>query len=230
MNMTRILLAFLSMLIGTHVARAAPAPLVVVELFTSQGCSSCPPADALLAELAGRADILPLAFHVTYWNGLGWQDPFSFEAATERQRSYQHLLRTETIYTPQIVVGGVTETVGSNRQAVAALLARRQPADDTMLSISRLAGTLKIDVGAGSGTAQVILIGFDGARQTRVSRGENAGRLLSEVNIVRGVVPLTEWTGSPLTLSSAVVPGERTAVILQERSGRIVAAAVTPPG
>jgi hypothetical protein len=98
-------------------ASAADRP-TVVELFTSQGCSSCPPADALLGELTRRADVLPLAFHVDYWNRLGWKDPYSSADSTARQRAYARLLDLRTIYTPQMVVDGRIDVVGSERAAV----------------------------------------------------------------------------------------------------------------
>ena len=111
------------MVLASVAVQAAERP-VVVELFTSQGCSSCPPADRVLRGLAGRADVLPLAFHVTYWNRLGWVDPYSFEGATARQRAYERLSAIGGIYTPQAVVDGAVDVVGSDearlRRAIAA--------------------------------------------------------------------------------------------------------------
>ena len=98
-------------------ARAAERP-IVVELFTSEGCSSCPPADALLGELATRPNVLALSFHVDYWDRLGWKDPFSSPEATARQQHYARLLGLDTVYTPQIVVDGSWEAVGSDQAAV----------------------------------------------------------------------------------------------------------------
>src|SRR5690242_518856 len=138
-------------------APAAPGRPVVVELFTSQSCSSCPPADALLTDLARtrRDDILPLAFHVTYWNNLGWRDPFSFPAATERQRAYAARLADHTVYTPQMVVDGTWGFVGSDRAAAEAAIqqARAQQVTAAPLRLGRQGDSLVIDAGAGTGPA-----------------------------------------------------------------------------
>src|SRR5579859_2803882 len=105
------------------VTAAAETRPVVVELFTSEGCSSCPPADALLSELArSRPDVLPLAFHITYWDRLGWPDPFALRAATDRQRDYAGTLGLDSIYTPQMVVDGRRDVIGSDRGSVLAAL------------------------------------------------------------------------------------------------------------
>lgn len=95
---------------------------IVVEFFTSQGCSSCPPADAYLAELAKRDDVIALSFHVDYWNYIGWSDPFLSREATERQRAYGRTMGKSYVYTPQVVVDGRAETVGSNRHEVSNLI------------------------------------------------------------------------------------------------------------
>ena len=106
---------------------AAETRLPVVELFTSQGCSSCPPADALLGELARRGDVIALGFHIDYWDKLGWKDPLSTPQSTERQRRYARLFGTP-IYTPQLVVDGAREMVGSQRETVLAALRETIPA------------------------------------------------------------------------------------------------------
>src|SRR6516162_11255938 len=111
------LFVLLCLALGTATAEAGERP-IMVELFTSEGCSSCPPADALLTELAGRPDVLALSFHVDYWDRLGWKDPFSSPAATERQQRYAELLRLATVYTPQMVVDGKWQAVGSDHAEV----------------------------------------------------------------------------------------------------------------
>lgn len=223
------------MLIGlAAVAQAQPTPArpVVIELFTSQGCSSCPPADALLSELAERPDVLPLAFHVTYWNRLGWRDPFSLDTATDRQRAYQRLLGDDTVYTPQMIVDGRVDVIGSDRAGVARAIAQARGAAVVPIGLSRTAQGLRIQVAATSGAAardaQLLLIGYDSQHRTAVARGENAGRQLSESNIVRSFSTLTTWSGQTLDLASSAPTAERAAVILQARDGRILGAAVLP--
>jgi hypothetical protein len=206
-------------------ARAADRP-VVVELFTSQGCSSCPPANAYLNELARkRADVLPLAFHVTYWDRLGWKDPFSLEAATERQDVYGHRFGDGS-YTPEIVVDGASSHVGSERQEVGSAIneAKRQSQTAASLNITRDGGQLLIEIGAGKGNGRVLLIGFDHNHQTAVRRGENGGRTLEEANVVRSIRAIGDWQGATLRLNETFPEGEDVAVLLQAPDGRIVAA------
>lgn len=209
-------------------ASAQPPRPIVIELFTSQGCSSCPPADALLGELAQNPNILPLAFHVTYWNSLGWRDPFSLDIATQRQRLYQGLLRTDTIYTPQMIVEGRTDVVGSDRAGVTRAIARAQAPADVPLVLTEAAGALNIDIGSGAGEAAVFLVGYDSAHHTSVARGENAGRQLRESNIVRSFAMLSTWHGLPTHLASPRPAGEHAAVILQAADGHIIGAAMLP--
>ena len=191
-------------LAGAMPARAAKR-LVVAELFTSQGCSSCPPADAVLLELAvNRPDVLALGFHVTYWDRLGWRDPFALEASTLRQRGYASLSGIGGIYTPQMVIDGRYDVVGSDRPGVLAALARAAEQADAgvALALSRDDGGLTVTVGAGPSAegAQVLLVGFDTRHGTQVARGENAGRRLTNANAVRALVPLGQWRGAALRL------------------------------
>jgi hypothetical protein len=205
-------------------ASAQPTP-VVVELFTSQGCSSCPPADAFLTDLARqRRDVLPLAFHVTYWDYLGWKDPYSLDAATARQREYARHLGEDGVYTPQMVVDGATGFVGSSREDGLRVIAGAGP-KPVPVSLARDGQGLLISVGAGAGHARVLLVGFDPSHETRVGRGENGGRTLVETNIVRSLNAVGAWTGSELKLHQAPPAGEGFAVLLQEEGGRIIGAA-----
>src|SRR5262249_26015813 len=159
----RALIAAFGLAFASAPAAAGERPLVV-ELFTSEGCSSCPPADAVLAELGGRPDVLALSFHVDYWDRLGWKDPFSSPAATERQQRYASLLGLATVYTPQIVIDGKWQAVGSDRVEVEQALgsARRDRRQvPVMLTLDH--GNVKIALGPGGDgvSAPVILTGFD---------------------------------------------------------------------
>jgi hypothetical protein len=207
-------------------ALAAERP-VVVELFTSQGCSSCPPADAYLRELSrDRSDVLPLAFHVTYWDGLGWKDPFSMQAATQRQDQYGRRFGDGS-YTPEIVVDGAAGMVGSRRGDVSAAIerAKRNSRTAASINVTKNGQQVAIQVGSGSGTGRILLIGFDRERTTAVGRGENSGRTLIEANIVRSVRAVGLWSGSSVQLNEQFPEGQDVAVVLEAPDGQIVGAA-----
>jgi hypothetical protein len=215
------------MLAAVAAAPAAPGRPVVVELFTSQGCSSCPPAEAFLSELArDRADVLALSWHVTYWNGLGWPDPFSLPAATDRQRRYAALLPAD-VYTPQMVVDGTADVVGFDRgRALAAIAAaaaahRGGPA----LAVSCRAGQATITLGAGEGVADILVLGYDREHRTAVGSGENEGRTLTGSNIVRALATVGTWRGVAQRIVVPVPQGERLAVLLQAPDGRMLGVA-----
>jgi len=207
-------------------AQAAERP-VVVELFTSQGCSSCPPADAYLRELSTqRADVLPLAFHVTYWDGLGWKDPYSMQAATQRQDLYGRRFGDGS-YTPEIVVDGAAGMVGSRRSDVGAAIERAKRASRTAaaISVTKNGGQVAIQVGSGTGTGRILLIGFDREHTTAIGRGENSGRTLTEANIVRSIRAVGQWSGAALRLNEQFPEGQDVAVVLEAPDGQIVGAA-----
>lgn len=208
-------------------ASVGPSRLVVVELFTSQGCSSCPPADALLREMSASPDILPLAFHVTYWNYLGWRDPFSFDGATERQRLYARTLGENSVYTPQLVVDGLTDVVGSDRRGVGAAIASAgaKAAATTTVSVRRDGDDIAIAVGPGGGAGAVHVVSYDSEHRTPVGRGENGGRTLVEANVVRSFTTVADWSGGALTLRRKRPEGEHVAVFIQAPDGRILGAA-----
>jgi hypothetical protein len=156
-------------------ASAATRP-VVVELFTSQSCSSCPPADALLGELARRGDVVALGFHISYWDGPGWKDPFSSQSSTDRQRAYARLFGLGQVYTPQMVVDGAREMVGSDRKEVLAAVNDARP--ETIAPVTFAADRRSVAIGAGDGRGSVLLVRFAQKRTTRVAGGENARRTL----------------------------------------------------
>ncbi|WP_321926199.1 DUF1223 domain-containing protein [Paraburkholderia guartelaensis] len=223
MSVRLVAIAFL-FLVAPVAASARP---VVVELFTSEGCSSCPPADAYLSELSrGRPELLPLAFHVTYWDGLGWRDPYSLEAATQRQAEYSARFG-QSPYTPEMVIDGQKGLVGSNRHAAEAAIETAQKADEAGMDVRgvRHGGTLSVTVGPGTGHGRVLLVGYDTDHVTEVGRGENTGRTLRESNIVRSIQAVGEWTGAPLKLEPAAPAGEQAAILIQSVDGAIIGAA-----
>ena len=225
--LSRLLIPFAVAAALTPIAAQAADRPVVVELFTSQGCSSCPPANAYLNELAReRRDLLPLAFHVTYWDRLGWKDPFSLTAATDRQARYGARFGDGS-YTPEIVVDGLSSHVGSYRDEVGNAIAgaRQRSKTAATLDIRNDGGRLQIGVGSGSGRGKILLIGFDRAHQTAIHRGENGGRTLDEANVVRSIRAVGDWSGAPLKISEAFPEGQEVAVILEAPDGRIVGAA-----
>lgn len=213
------------------VAQPGPRP-VVGELFTSEGCSSCPPADAKVVELARtRPDLLLLTFHVTYWNHLGCRDPFSFEAATQRQRHYVALGVSPEVYTPALIVDGKLDAVGSDGPAVDRALRQAALTEYTAapIEIQRTPAGLIVSVGAGTGNATLLLVGYDRLHQTAVGRGENGGRTLTEANIVRSMSVLGAWSGKPVRLQVPNPDGQEAAVLLQLGDGHIVGAGVARP-
>ena len=226
--MTKTILAALAACAAWATPAASAGRPVVVELFTSQGCSSCPPAEAVLLDFSRRhPDVLALGFHVDYWDRLGWKDPYSSPAATRRQRAYQGKIGSSQIYTPQMVVDGKADVLGSDEDAalsaVRAASARR--GEGVPLALARTGDSLTVTVGSGRGTARALLVGYDPVRETAVRRGENAGRTIQQANVVRSIQDLGEWRGEALTLSHAVTPGERHALILQSPDGTILGAA-----
>lgn len=213
-------------------ARAAESP-VVLELFTSQGCSSCPPADSLLGRLkADDAGVLPLSLHVDYWNRIGWRDPYSDAAFTARQETYAAWLGQDGVYTPELVVDGVEGVVGSDPAAVDAAIRRARAAQALLppvaLDVGGEADGVRIAVGAGPGRGQVLLVGYDGQHVTAVARGENAGRTLTDSNVVRSLAEVADWNGQALSVRVARPAGEHAAVLLQAAGGRILAARLLP--
>ncbi|WP_342235434.1 DUF1223 domain-containing protein [Inquilinus sp. OTU3971] len=224
--MTRPLLAGLLALaaLSSLPAAAAERP-VVVELFTSQGCSSCPPADALLATLADRPEVLALAFHVDYWNRLGWVDPFSSAWATARQSAYALQMGSSQVYTPQAVVDGGRDVVGSDREALESAIAAARSDPSVPLTLTASDAALQVAVGpAAPADAVLWLVGFDDRHETPVRRGENAGRTLVNRNVVRSLTRLDGWKPGG-TVAAARPEGDRTAVLLQGADGRILGAA-----
>ena len=182
-----------------------------VELFTSQGCSSCPPADANLGELAIRPDIVALSFHVDYWDYIGWKDPFASRETTERQRAYARALRQRYVYTPEMVIDGFAHNPGREMAPIKALLAearKRTPARATPELSRDASGGLTVKLAAfalDGGKAEISLAVYDRRHATKVKSGENSGRKLENFNIVRRFESLGAWDGAA---RSWTVPGD----------------------
>ena len=213
-------------------ASAQPHRPVVVELFTSQGCSSCPPAHAVLNALADEKDVLPLSFSVTYWDNLGWKDTFGDPAYTRRQWDYARGLRHANVYTPQMVIDGFRDTPGQNLKPVKDLIARARteqtPGPQLTLSADHVGLSVAPAGGASSGV--VWLIRYDPRLQNvAVGRGENGGRTLAQRNVVRQLVRLGGWNGKAesLALPKASDLRFKTAILVQQGVGGPILAAVT---
>jgi hypothetical protein len=217
------------------VARAEPAESpVVVELYTSQGCSSCPPADDFLGELAARDGVLALSFHVDYWNYIGWEDPFSMPEATERQRAYRHALGLRVAYTPQMVIDGRSDAVGSNRGAVEAAIAAAAANQHVAVAFSGDAQSgyrVRLPETALDAPATVWVVLYDRSHETAVKRGENTGRTIRNSNVVRGLVELARWDGAateiPLDVAPELTAGRDACAVIvqQDDSGPVLGAA-----
>jgi hypothetical protein len=213
-------------------AVAAQRSPVVVELFTSQGCSTCPPADAVLAEIAQWPDVVALALHVDYWDYLGWKDSFGQAAHSRRQRAYAKAIGKRSIYTPQMIVQGVDRVVGSDAAAVTALIAAHQAEPPAAaLEVAREGEVLRIGLApaaaAGAGPSEVYVVRFLTGATVAIEHGENAGHEIDYANIVTDWAPVARWDGrSPAEIEVAIAGAEPVAVIVQrERLGRVVTAA-----
>jgi len=226
--------AILSLALMTIAATAVAAETrpVVVELFTSQSCSSCPPADALLGELAKRADVVALGFHITYWDGAQWRDPFARQASTDRQAAYDKRLTGGQVYTPQMVIDGTLDAVGSDRASVLAALAKARPVAAAPVAFAGDRRSVSVGAGTAPSGASVLLARYALSRTTHVGGGENASRTLVDANGVETLATLGTWDGK--AVSFAIEPpgaGEGLAVLVQAADGRILGAAALPnPG
>ena len=196
----------------------------VVELYQSQGCSSCPPADAVLNALADRPDVLALSFAVTYWDQLGWKDTFASPAFTQRQWDYAHAEGRAYVATPQMVVNGRGAVTGSDRAQVDEAIRRfARPAGGPTI----VGGGAAVSIGAGKGSATVWLVRYDPRTiAVPIRAGENGGRTIAHRNIVRQLVRLGQWTGAPLRLAVPGGPASlSSAILLQQGAGGAIIAA-----
>lgn len=198
-------------------------PAVVVELFTSQGCSACPPADELFARLASDPRVIPLALHVDYWDYIGWKDDFAQQQFTARQKAYARAIGSRVIYTPQMIVGGQDRVEGNQPDQIEALIRRQLQAGSSppgvSLQVERQDGVLRIRAnvaGAVEGPVKVQLVHYKPSETVEIESGENAGRTLTYYNIVTEWQALADWSGQePLSLDVPSPRGDPAVVILQ---------------
>lgn len=206
----RHLLALVLAAAGTLPAKAADAPAIsaVLELFTSQGCSSCPPADALLGTYVNRDDIIALSFPVDYWDRLGWKDTLASPEYTARQYAYAETWNSNRVYTPQLIVNGTADAVGSSKSGVAGLISRERPGflkRQIRVEASSRDGRTLIRLGAPGGTelerpATVWLLAVRPSAEVDIRRGENGGRILTYWNVVTSMEKAGHWAGNATSL------------------------------
>ncbi len=198
-------LALVGLLAGSAAALAAPVgtqPRSVVELFTSQGCSSCPPADKLLGEYAERQDVLALSFNVDVWDWIGWKDTLASPDNTERQRAYARAMGERSIYTPQVVVDGRIHVVGSDRGRIEQVIRQTDPLR-IPIELEAAEDSLKVTVGGSTNDephGMLWLVLYDRSVTVAVERGENTGRTITYNNVVRKLRPVALWKGDELSV------------------------------
>jgi hypothetical protein len=190
-------------------ATATPSRPVVVELFTSQACSSCPPADAFMQELRSASGVLALSFHVDYWDYLGWRDTLADSAYSDRQRGYAESRGDADIYTPQIVIDGTNHFVGSDRPSVRAAIERARavmPSSLVPLSLSRNGHEFMLTAASmvDGPESHLWLIAIAPAIAVKITRGENAGREIVYYNVVRRITPAGMWHGKSVSVNFPV--------------------------
>jgi hypothetical protein len=199
----------------------------VVELFQSQGCSSCPPANANVMALSGRSDVLALSFQVTYWDQLGWKDTFASPQYTARQWDYARALRHDNVWTPQVVINGRADVVGVRPGEIEGAMARADRGGAGP-RIDIAGGRITIEGPAPATPAQVWLVRYDpNVVQVPIRRGENGGRTLPHKNVVRSLTRLGDWSGATkgYALPTADASGLKTAILIQAGPGGAILAA-----
>ncbi len=213
-------------LIATPALAQPAAPLTVVELFQSQGCSSCPPANANVnALIAKDPNILALSFAVTYWDQLGWKDRFGSAAYTQRQHDYANGLGHDNVWTPQVIVNGRADTTGTRPGEIEKVIAKAPRVTGPALTL--LPGSVRIAAAPAKGAADVWLVRYDPRTiDVAVKAGENSGRTLPHRNIVRELTRLGRWSGSAASFTyAAAAPGLATAILVQAPGGGPILAA-----
>ncbi len=211
---------------------AAPAAAqtrpVVVELYTSEACSSCPPAEILLGQLAKNKNILALSFHVTYWNSSAWTDKYALAAATDRQSWYAGLQNSQNVFTPAAIVDGGPALLGSSQPDLQSAITQAQASQSQAVPITVTNNpmtTIKIGDSPTPAQAQIWLIGYDSHHTTQIGGGENAGATLTETNVVRSITTLGTWSGISMSFTMPKPQGDHLAILLQTPTGQILGAA-----
>lgn len=232
------LLFFVATLVASQ-ASAADQPRGVVELFTSQGCSSCPPADKILSQYANDGDVLALSWHVDYWNYLGWKDTFSKAEFTDRQQRYAVSFRRRGIYTPQAVINGRDHAVGSRKGDIENLMrtyANSGKGLTVPIVVNRKPNKVNVTTQASIGDATLYVVYFDKERTVKIKRGENSGATITYHNVVRGISMIGMLKDGKLDVTLALkelkrMGADSCALILQKTTpagtpGAIVGAAI----
>ena len=207
-------------LFQTSQAAAQTGP-VVIELYTSQGCSSCPPADAMLHDLAKRDDVIALALHVDYWDYIGWADVFAKPEFTARQHAYARAASSATVYTPQMIIGGLDHVIGSRpMQVMDTVQAHSRKGNPVAVSLTRSGNRVQINAQPGGrGDYVVQLVRYTPQETVSIRRGENAGRNLSYSNIVTSWDVISEWDGRSVLNLAAPAPGSDPIVVIIQHAG-----------
>lgn len=221
--------------LGLAAAATGPAQAdgpVVVELFTSQGCSSCPPADEMLGELAERSDVIALSLHVDYWDYIGWADTFADPQYTARQHQYARVAGSTVVYTPQMVVGGIDHVVGVRpMQTVDLIMTHMDAPDPITVEVRRSGGAYIVEAERAGPLPEagvdVQLVGYSPSERVEIRRGENANRVIDYHNVVTSWQSVAEWDGNGTFQSNVTLGGDTAYVVIFQAVGHgpILAAA-----
>lgn len=228
--MKRLLLALATCCATSLSAQAENVP-VVVELFTSQGCSSCPPADQFMEVLAQRDDVIALSMHVDYWDYIGWKDEFADPQHAKRQRAYASEAGRHSVYTPEMIVNGESDIIGAKPMAVAtAIEAYKAQPRLVEVKLSRDGQSMNVNVRAlqdVAGPLQVLMVRFQPERVSNITRGENAGKVITYVNVAQDLQLIGPWDAQSDFAAAVNVPDDLPVVVMVQRQniGRILAAA-----
>jgi hypothetical protein len=203
MTTSRVLLSLVGAALAFIALSSAKAePRAVIELFTSQGCSSCPAADKLLAELQADPSLIPLSLPIDYWDYLGWKDTLALPGHTKRQKAYSHMRGDRQIYTPQVVVNGVAQAIGSDLAGIESAVAQsRDNASPLSVPLKVTVADQRVSVKlparerADAGGGEIWLCALSGSVSVGIARGENRGRTITYTNVVRRWIKLGSWNG-----------------------------------